>query len=261
VGTINHDLKIVRPILNLAASEWVDEHPKINVLPDHHKRPRIFSRGTGRSGCSVRSCPIGADGGLHGQHGQPRSESSSLKWERGLAIPQLDTSVFIIPATVRQKPRRAPGRAQSVVEACRGISPTHVFTYKGKPITRMMTAAWKRARIRADLPQVRVHDLKHAFGRRLRAAGVSFEDRQDLLGHRSARITTRYSAAELSRLIAAANRVCGRSTRQVELVVLRVRSSWSRRTPASAKDRGCGNLPSPCFCWRSRQDSNLRPAD
>ena len=30
--------------------------------------------------------------------------------------------------------------------------------------------------------RVRVHDLKHTFGRRLRAAGVSFEDRQDLLG-------------------------------------------------------------------------------
>jgi hypothetical protein len=30
---------------------------------------------------------------------------------------------------------------------------------------------------------------KHTFGRRLRAAGVSFEDRQDLLGHRSVRIT------------------------------------------------------------------------
>jgi integrase len=38
--------------------------------------------------------------------------------------------------------------------------------------------------------KVRVHDLKHTFGRRLRAAGVSFEDRQDLLGHKSGRITT-----------------------------------------------------------------------
>jgi hypothetical protein len=42
----------------------------------------------------------------------------------------------------------------------------------------------------------------------LRAEGVSFEDRQDLLGHRSARITTHYSAAELSKLIEAANRAC-----------------------------------------------------
>jgi hypothetical protein len=31
--------------------------------------------------------------------------------------------------------------------------------------------------------------MKHTFGRRLRAAGVSFEDRQDLLGHK--RMSTR----------------------------------------------------------------------
>jgi predicted HTH domain antitoxin len=46
-----------------------------------------------------------------------------------------------------------------------------------------------------------------ALGRRLRAAGVSLEDRQDLLAQRSRRITTHYSAAELSRLIDAADRV------------------------------------------------------
>jgi formylglycine-generating enzyme required for sulfatase activity len=86
----------------------------------------------------------------------------------------------------------------------------------------------------AGLPQVRVHDLKHTFGRRLRAAGVSFEDRQDLLGHRSGRITTHYSAAELSRLIEAANSVCDRDGRLPERVVLRgVLRSASRKTPAN----------------------------
>jgi integrase len=49
----------------------------------------------------------------------------------------------------------------------------------------------------------------HTFGRRLRAAGVSFEDRQDLLGHKSQRITTHYSHPELSNLIAAAEKACG----------------------------------------------------
>jgi len=45
-GTINHGLKIVRRVLNLAASEWLDEHgmtwlanaPKIRLLPDRNKR-------------------------------------------------------------------------------------------------------------------------------------------------------------------------------------------------------------------------------
>jgi len=37
---------------------------------------------------------------------------------------------------------------------------------------------------------------------------VSFEDRQDLLGHKSARITAHYSAAEVLNLWEAANKVC-----------------------------------------------------
>lgn len=38
-------------------------------------------------------------------------------------------------------------------------------------------------------------------GRRLRAAGVGLEDRQDLLGHKSGKVTTEYSAPELANLM------------------------------------------------------------
>jgi len=45
-GAINHGLKIVRRILNLAEHEWMDEHgltwldraPRIKLLPDRDKR-------------------------------------------------------------------------------------------------------------------------------------------------------------------------------------------------------------------------------
>ena len=76
------------------------------------------------------------------------------------------------------------------------------------------------------MKQVRVHDLKHTFGRRLRAAGVSFEDRQDLFGHRSARITTHYSSAELYNLITATNKVCDRQSGGPTLTLLRVKNNW-----------------------------------
>ena len=90
----------------------------------------------------------------------------------------------------------------------------------------MYASAWRDARIRAGIPDLRVHDLKHTFGRRLRAAGVSFEDRQDLLGHRSARITTHYSQAELEHLIAASNKVCAENSRKSPtLVVLRAKKA------------------------------------
>jgi integrase len=110
--------------------------------------------------------------------------------------------------------------AMSVIEDVRGDHREFVFTYRGRPVTVMNNTAWQRARKRVGLPQVRVHDLKHTFGRRLRAAGVSFEDRQDLLGHKSGRITTHYSAAELTNLIEAANRVCGENCRKSPALVL-----------------------------------------
>ena len=68
--------------------------------------------------------------------------------------------------------------AKSVVESVRGEHVSHVFTYRGRPVIRMLNSAWLRARKDVGLTQVRLHDLKHTFGRRLRAAGVSFEDRR-----------------------------------------------------------------------------------
>ncbi len=87
----------------------------------------------------------------------------------------------------------------------------------------MLNSGWLTARKKADLPDVRVHDLKHTFGRRLRAAGVNFEDRQDLLGHKSSRMTTHYSQGELGRLIEAADSVCERDNTKPELTLLRNR--------------------------------------
>ncbi len=78
-----------------------------------------------------------------------------------------------------------------------------------------------RARTSAGLSPIRVHDLKHTFGRRLRAAEVGFEDRQDLLGHKSGRITTHYSQVELINLIQAVNKVCEDGDRRPVLTVLR----------------------------------------
>jgi integrase len=152
-------------------------------------------------------------------------EVCALRWEWEVQVPELGTSVFIVPGQfVKNGDERLVVLnrvAKAVVEAERGRHATHVFGFRGKPIGHMLNSAWRRARQAAGLRQVRVHDLKDTFGRRLRAAGVSFEDRQDLLGHRSSRITTHYSAAELSKLIEAADRVCESNERRPGLVVLR----------------------------------------
>ncbi len=143
--------------------------------------------------------------------GTREHEVTQLSWDWEHQFPELNTSVFIVPkAFVKNGENRLivlNDVAKSVIEEVRGDHPDRVFTYKGKPVTKIYNSAWKRAREKVGLPQVRVHDLKHTFGRRLRAAGVSFEDRQDLLGHKTGRITTHYSGAEIGNLIEAANQV------------------------------------------------------
>lgn len=238
IGTINHGLKVARRILNLAASEWIDEHgltwlanpPKIRLLPDTDKRQPYPLSWEEQKSLFMELPPHLAEMALFAVNtGCRDGEICRLRWEWEIKVPTFGTSVFIIPG---RYVKNADDRlvvlnriAASVVETRRGSHPTHVFSYREKPVTRMLNSAWMRAREDSDLKQVRVHDLKHTFGRRLRAAGVCFEDRQDLLGHRSGRITTHYSAAELSRLIEAANTVCDQGSGKPELVVLRRLSS------------------------------------
>jgi integrase len=234
MGTINHGLKIVRRILNLAATEWIDEYgltwlhaaPKIKLLPDTNKRqPHPLSWQEQDLLFRELSSHLAEMALFAVNTGCRDGEICNLQWDWEVQVPELETSVFMVPGQlVKNGDERLVALnsiAASVIEARRGKDPTYVFTYNGKPVARMLNGAWIRARKRAGLPKLRVHDLKHTFGRRLRAAGVSFEDRQDLLGHRSGRITTHYSAAELSRLIEAANSVCDRGDGKPELVVLR----------------------------------------
>jgi integrase len=207
-----------------AAAKFVLDHQHKRSLPDDVGRLKGLMPAIGAVNTGCRDAEI-----------------CNLLWDWEVNVPELDTSVFIIPRSwVKNGDERVVVLnriARSVVEARRGQHVTNVFTFEGAPVKHMLNSAWKKARARADLEQVRVHDLKHTFGRRLRAVGVSFEDRQDLLGHRSGRITSHYSAAELSRLIEAADKACERDGRWPEMVVLRgAFATCSRKTPAKRLD-------------------------
>lgn len=218
-GTINRDLAPVRRMLKLAASVWRDESgpwlPALAVirtvkgskrkpypltweeqsrlfqeLPGHLQRMALFKVNTG---CRER-------------------EVVQLRWDWEVKVPELDTTVFILPESLTKNEEERivvlNAIARKVIEEARGNHPERVFTYDGKPVTKIYNSAWKKARARASLKQVRVHDLRHTFGQRLRAAGVSLEDRKALLGHKSGDVTTDYSALELAKIIEYVERLC-----------------------------------------------------
>ncbi|HUF19895.1 MAG TPA: tyrosine-type recombinase/integrase, partial [Burkholderiales bacterium] len=153
-------------------------------------------------------------------------EVCGLRWDWEIRIPELETSLFLIPGKfVKIREDRVVVLnevSRRVIDEVRDIHPDYVFTYRGSPVETMHNSGWQAARARAaekyqaefgepapeGFRNIRVHDLKHTFGRRLRAAGVSLETRKVLLGHTTGDITSHYSAPELYELIEAANRVC-----------------------------------------------------
>ncbi|MEW6351593.1 MAG: site-specific integrase [Thermodesulfobacteriota bacterium] len=220
--SVNAGLQCVRHILNLAAGEWIDNTgktwlhaaPRIKFCPETDKRKpyplsweeqdRLFAELPEH----LRDMAL-----FKVNTGTREAEVCNLRWQWEHEIPSLHTSVFVIPAErVKNRMDRVVVLnriAAEVIERMRGQHPESVFTYKGKPAKKMYDSGWKNARLRAGLPQVRIHDLKHTYGRRLRAADVPEEDRKDLLGHKSGRsMTTHYSMPEISKLIAYSNRVC-----------------------------------------------------
>jgi integrase len=231
--TINYGLQVVRRILNLAAGEWMDEYglswlahsAKVKLLKENDMtEPCPLSWEEQQKLLAALPTHLARMALFKVNTGCRDQEVCNLRWEWEVPVPELGTSVFLIPA---QRVKNRQDRlvvlnkiAQQAVEEVRGIHPDYVFTYRGRPLKRMNDRTWQKARKAVGLSHVRVHDLKHTFGRRLRAAGVSFEDRQDLLGHKSGRITTHYSAPELRNLIAAANAVCQQERHKIDTMVI-----------------------------------------
>ena len=235
-STINHSLQVVRHILNLASGEWIDENgltwientPRIKLLPpDKNKRkPMPLSWKEQRELFSLLPNHLSEMALFKVNTGTREQEVCNLKWEWEVKVPELNTSIFVIPEEfVKNRSDRVVvlnNVANEVIKNRRGIHKEYVFSYKGNKLTKMNNTAWQNARKKCDLKMVRVHDLKHTFGRRLRAAGVSMEDRQDLLGHKHGKITTHYSASQIDNLIIEANKIVNTETAQpVEMFMIR----------------------------------------
>lgn len=234
-GTINRDLSVVRQTLNLAARLWRDNadrpwlptSPLIQMQRHPYKRePYPLSIDEQRLLFSELDDHLATMALFKVNTGLREQEVVNLSWTWEVPVTELKNSVFVIPRSCK---KNGIDRfvvmnhvAMSIGDGCRGEHPERVFTRDGSPITKIYNSGWEAARRRASeryakelgrpcprgFRNLRVHDLKHTFGRRLRIAGVGFEDRKFLLGHKSEHITTHYSAPEISTLIAALKRVC-----------------------------------------------------
>lgn len=162
-ATINRSLEIVNRILFLAHSEWVDDHdltwldqaPYLRMLDeDFDARPAYPLHYCEQVELIAQLPPhLALMTRFKINTGLRENEVCELRWSWEEDVPELNTTVFIVPGEYTKngcpRPVALNEYAKSIVETCRGRHPTHVFSSNGKPITVMNNTGWQRARIRA----------------------------------------------------------------------------------------------------------------
>lgn len=242
-GTINRRLKVVRRILNLAARSWRDDYgltwletAPLITLPDYQPKKSYVLSWEEQSELFKalphhleRACLFDINCGAREQ------EVCQLRWQWEVKVGEY--SLFVLPSEVTKTNEERvliPNNvAQSVINSVRSLHPEFVFAFRGRPMKKLNTKAWQRAWRKVGLPlNVRhgVHNLRHTYATRLRAAGVCFEDRQDLLGHRNGNVTTHYSQVEISNLIDASNKANDTRTKPM-LMMANVRGMQKSKNP------------------------------
>ena len=242
--SINNIIGVISATLNRAARVWRHEDgtPWLCQAP-----PRLTRQQT--KGRQAKPYPLSwneqdrlfkllprhlADAALYAVNtGCREQEVCQLRWQWEVKVAALGISVFVLPEsltkTCTERVVILNQCAQRVIDSRRGIHPEYVFTFRGEPVQKLRTSSWRRNWEKAGLPTEAgiikgVHNLRHTFGRRLRAAGVPLETRKALLGHANGDITTHYSAAELLELITAVEKITDRNNAQMPTLSLVTRS-------------------------------------
>ena len=83
--------------------------------------------------------------------------------------------------------------AINIVREQIGKNNTHVFTYKGKPVSRANNHAWQKALVRADIKDFRWHDLRHTWASWHIQNGTPIHVLQELGGWADLSMVLRYA--------------------------------------------------------------------
>jgi integrase len=213
-GTINIILRFLKSTFNLAINRWeiqgLFKNPanKIKELATV-KRSRYLSedelvrlKGALEQSKSTMKTPIVL---MLLATGARKRELLDSKWSDF----DTDRQEWLIPMSKSGKPRVVAlnDTALKILHKVKAlhISSTYAFpnTETKKPF-KNISYQWMWIRNKADLPDLRIHDLRHSFASFLINGGRSLYEVQNLLGHSSSRMTERYAHLDSKTTLSAA---------------------------------------------------------
>jgi integrase len=213
-ASADHHLKLIRHSLNLAV-EWgmLEKNPAEGIKQfneDNKVEHYLNDEQLGRlvSVLNANNPPMVCQVALFLlSTGARLSEALQAKWSQI----NRQSRVWLIPATNSKSKRVRPiplnDSAIDVLDrlGTEGKFENLFINLQTKEPLTAVNKVWGRLRVKAGLPHLRLHDLRHQYASFLVNAGHTIYEVQKILGHSDTKVTERYAHLSLNTLQAAAN--------------------------------------------------------
>ena len=213
-ASADHHLKLIRHSLNLAMEwEMLDKNPALGIkqFNEDNKVEHYLDDGELDRLVSVLRAndpPMVCQVALFLlSTGARLSEALNAEW----AHIDRRSGVWRIPATNSKSKRvRSIPLNSSAIEVLDQLGTEgksdHLFiNLQTKERLTAINKVWGRLRVKANLPHLRLHDLRHQFASFLVNAGHTIYEVQKILGHSDTKVTERYAHLSLKTLEKASN--------------------------------------------------------
>jgi site-specific recombinase XerD len=210
-ATSNHYVKLLKHVFNLAI-DWgiVKSNPAVRISlfrednqieryltePELARLMAVLTTDDNRMVCAILLLLLATGARL--------GEALQARWEHI----NIEQRLWKIPAqnSKSKRVRSVPLNDSAIAVLSQLETQEYLFVNRltGLPYTTI-TKVWERIRLKANLSNLRIHDLRHQFASFLVNNGRSLYDVQMILGHSSPVVTQRYAHLSTKSLQEAAN--------------------------------------------------------
>ena len=213
-ATVNRTLALVRSILRKCVREWqwLDRAPTVRMLKEPIRRIRYLTHLEADRLLAELPPHLRDMAAFSLASGLRAANVTGLRW----SAVDLDRRLAWVHPDEAKARRAIPvplnGDAVTVLQKQIGKDREFVFTFKGKPIEQVSTAAWYKALGRAGIENFRWHDLRHTWASWHIQGGTPLHVLQELGGWASYSMVQRYAHLAADHLAPWAERLVNRGT-------------------------------------------------
>lgn len=209
-ATVNRVLEVLRAILRKSVNEWewLDRAPFVRMLKEPTRRIRFLTHNEAQRLLAALPEHLADMAAFSLATGLRRANVTGLQWSQV----DLTRRLAWIPPD-QAKARKAiavPLNAEAVLLIRKHIGkhPTHVFSFKGRPIIQVSTKAWYKGLLAVGIEDFRWHDLRHTWASWHVQNGTPLFALQELGGWESPEMVRRYAHLSAEHLAPYADRLC-----------------------------------------------------